>query len=324
MAILYTFKDLQDKVLRTLDEAGDTTTTLDLVKDYLNAAHSARCGQEPWTFLRWDRPETFTLTSGQRFYGLHPELWKPIYFFNRATNQYLVEITERQLAATGMNWNTQTGATPYFRFAGYTPVQTQPATTGTLTIESTSAADNTAAKAITLLVETSMGVTSESVTPTGTTPVATSASVERVLGVTKGATWTGNLTIKDASGNTLLQLFPTELGRNHPQLELLASPTSADVIEYRFVRSPRLLVNDNDIPDIPAPYSLILVWDALILFAGYNTDTSPQSLAMWTNLESALETDMRKLYLEGSTLEAEPRFIRDVEADGDGYPRVVA
>lgn len=320
--MIYTFKNLQDAVLRVLDEAGDTTTTLDLVKDFLNAAHQTRCGQEPWTFMRWDRPETFSTVSGQRFYGLSPEFWKPIYFRNRTTGRYLVEITERQLAATGLDWNVQTGTLPYFRFAGYAPVAAQPASTGTLTIESSSAADNTSAKAVSFLVETPNGVTTESVTPTGTTPASTTNSVERILGVTKGATWTGNLTVKDSDGNTVLFLFPTEMGRSYPQLELLASPTAVDVIEYRFMRKPRTLSADNDLPDIPAPYSYILVWDALILFGGYNTDTSPQALAMWTNLETSMEDDMRRLYLEGTTLEAEPRFVRDVEGDGDSWPQV--
>lgn len=322
MAAVYTFKDLQDQVLANLDESGDTGTTLTLVKNFMNQAHQARCGQDAWTFMRWDRPELLALDLGKRFYSLHPEFWRPIYFFNRNTNRYMVEVVERQLAATNANWNTDTGRSPFFRFAGNSQVSAQPETEGPITIVSSSASDNSVAKAIVFEINTADGVTVESVTPNGLTPVATSASVERILGVTKSAAWTGTLTVKDSDGNTLLTLFPTEYGREHVQFELLASPTEADILEYRFIRKPRMLVRDNDIPNIPAPYSQILVWDTLILFGGYNTDTDAKALGTWTALETAMETDMRRLYLEGSTLEAEPRFTRDMEDDGVSGSRV--
>jgi hypothetical protein len=322
MAAVYTFKDLQDQVLANLDEAGDTNTTLTLVKNFMNQAHQARCGQDAWTFMRWDRPETFTLTAGQRFYSLHPEFWRPIYFFNRNTNRYMVEVVERQLAASNANWNVDTGRSPLFRFAGNSQVSAQPENTGTLTIESSSASDNSSSKGIVFEVDTADGVTLEAVVPNGTTPVATTNSVIRILSVTKKAAWAGTLTVKDSDGNTLLKLFPDEYGREHTQFELLSSPTEADVIEYRFIRKPKKLQFDNDIPNIPAPYSQILVWDTLILFGGYNTDTDTKALSTWTALETAMENDMRHLYLEGSTLEAEPRFIRDSEEDSLGGPRV--
>lgn len=322
MSAIYTFKNLQDQVLQSLDEVGDTSTTLDLVKSYLNQAHQARCAQDSWTFMRWDRPETLTTVSGQRFYSLNPEFWKPIYFFNRSSNRYMVEVTERSLAATGSNWNTDTGRSPYFRFAGYSPVSAQPSTASTISIVSSSASDNSSGKAITFEINTANGVTTESITPNGTSPVSSTNTVERILGVTKASTWTGTLTVKDAANNTLLTLFPTEMGRSHAQFELLATPDSADVIEYRFVRKPKLLVNDNDIPNIPAPHSQILVWDTLILFGGYNTDISPQALATWVGLETSMETDMRNRYLEGASLEAEPRYIRDTEDGSTGWPKV--
>jgi hypothetical protein len=293
MAAIYTYADIQNQVLANLDETGTTGTTLTVVQNFLNAAQIARLASQPWSFMLWDQPETLTTTASDRFYALHPEFWRPHYFFNRTTKDYLIEVPPRGLAETGVRWNeTSEQSAQYFRFAGRLPVETQPAATGTVSIVSTSASDNTSAKAITIVGVTANGVTSESITPNGTTPVTSTNSYSKILNVTKAAAWAGNLSLKDSSSNTMLFLFPTEYGRSYQQMELLAAPKGSEVIEYRFYRQPRKMTADNDIPDIPPPHSQILVWDALVMFAGYNTEISPAAIAMWKGNADRMERDM--------------------------------
>src|SRR3990167_2809615 len=323
MAAIYTFNDLQDQVLANLDETGDTGTTLTLVKNFLNQAMQMRCAQEPWPFLRWDSAETFSLVADDRFYALHQEFWRPDYFFNRDTKEFLIEVPQRAIASTGERWTVDTGRTPYFRWAGVAPVATQPTSASVITIVSSSASDTTAAKAITVDGITSTGIrTTESITPNGLTGVPGTTSFVRVLAVTKAADWVGTMTMTSNSGVvTLLSLLPAEYGRQYRTIELLRSPTQTDTIEYVFYRQPRKLVNDNDIPDIPAPHMQILVWDALLLFAGYNTEINGQAVKIWASLQADMEADMRRLWLEGTSSEAHPRFIRQM-GDESGYPRV--
>ncbi|HYE78033.1 MAG TPA: hypothetical protein VEI97_08610 [bacterium] len=322
MATLYTFKNLQDEVLATLDEVGNTDTTLTLVKNFLNQAHVTRLGQDPWPFLRWDGPETFTTSTSTRFYTLHPEFWRPDYFYNRTAGEFLVEVPQRQIAQTGDRWSSDTGRTPYFRWAGLLPVAAQPTSASAITIVSSAAGDNTSAKAITIDGIVSGVRRQESITPSGTTPVASTLSFTKILAVTKAADWTGTMTMTSNSGAvTNLVLLPTEYARQYRQIELLRTPTSADTIEYVFFRQPRKMVSDNDLPDIPSPHAQILVWDALILFSGYNTDLPAQAVQVWHGLQQEMEANMRRLWLEGTAQEAHPRYIRPA-SDGGAVPRV--
>lgn len=323
--MIYTFSDLYNEVLSNLDELGSTSTSLTLAKQFVNQAHQARLAMEPWKFMEWDTPENLTCTVGTRFYALHQEFWRPIYFFNKSTNAYLIETPNRELADSGARWNTDSGHPQNFRLSSKSPVAAQPSASSVLTLVSTSASDNTAAKAIIIRGVTSNGVTTETLTPAGLTPVVSVNAFTKILGITKSAAWTGNLTItSNAAAVTNLFLFPTEFGRQYQLIEFLLSPSSADVVEYRFIRQPVVLVNDNDIPDIPAPHSHILVWDALLLFAGYLTDISPKSIQAWADTRIKMEIQMAQAFLEGQTIEASPRYVRFIDPDAGTGIRVIS
>lgn len=320
--MIYTFADLYNEVLANLDETGATGTTLTLAKQFVNQANQLRCAMQPWKFLEWDSAETFTCTVNTRLYALHQEFWRPIYFFNQGTQAYLIETPNRQLAATDARWNVVSSRAGYFRLTSRSPVAAQPSSSTTVRIVSSSASDSTAAKAITIRGVTANGVTSEALTPNGTSQVTSTNSFTKILGVTKAAAWVGNMTLTSNAGVvTNLVLFPTEYGRSYQQIEFLVQPNTADIIEYRFIRQPAILVNDNDIPDIPAPHSHLLVWDALLLFAGYNTDLSTKSIDVWTDNMKKGEIQLAEAFLEGQSIESQPRFVRYTDGDPMG-PRV--
>lgn len=92
MASILTFKDIQDRVLRVLDETSTgSPTTLALVKDFINDAHRQRCLEFPWSWMIWPTEVTFSTTSGTRLYTLHEEFGRPLYMWNRTTKCYLTE-----------------------------------------------------------------------------------------------------------------------------------------------------------------------------------------------------------------------------------------
>lgn len=308
------FKDLRDQVLRLIDEADDTGTTLAIVKDLMNQAHQQRTSERPWRFMRWDTPVTLATTAGQKVYTLHQEFGRP-WFFKDSNNQYIIELPTREIDALNF-LDDPTGVTSpidgplHFYFSGHSQVRSQPAETGTLTLVSSSASDVTS-YFIYLTGEDSNGdIFTETVTLNGTTPVVTTNAYRKIVNIAKGITMNGNLTIKDSSNNVLLVLRPSEVGKQYRQITFVEDP-GTKTITYGFYRQTPRLINDNDIPLIPAPYSQILVWDTLLLLAGgYLTDVSGQQLSVWQAQQKAWEWSLHNYEMEGQTAQSKPQSIR--------------
>lgn len=308
--MILTYADLQNRVLRTLDEAGDAGTTLAIVKDYIQAAHHARCCSHGWNFMLWPDSVTFTTVASTRYYALHQEFHRLLWMRNRTSKEYMREVPFRALEATGADWVNDTGKADRFVLTSTQPVSAQPTTSSTVRIVSTSASDTTSCTVIIRGV-TSNGVTTETLTANGTSNVTSTNSFSTVLQVTKTGTWVGRMTLTAVTGTlTLLTLFPEEYGRSYRQLEMLRVPDAGDTIEYRFFRQPSILSNNTDIPDIPPPFQEIVVYDALIRMAGYNTELNPQSVKVWEEQRDLLLEGMEQSQLEGQAIGAEVRYVR--------------
>lgn len=323
MAKIYSFKQLQDETLGWLDEVDNNATTRDNVKAALNAAHVDLLTKQDWNFMLWPTPLTFTTVSGTQQYSLHSEFYKPHYFFNRTNKAYMVETNNRQIGPSGVRWNTDQGPAGKFILRGYSPVAAQPAAAAVVTIVSSSASDSSA-KNVTIQGTDSTGTyrVSETINLNGTTPASGSVTFSNpILGVSISEELVGTLTIT-CGATTILTLQPGEVGRSYPQLFLLNNPTVQSVVEYNFYRQPSDLVNDGDVPDIPPPYQQILVWEALISMATYNTDINTTHVRLWTEKRDALFNALAT-HDEGNSLDAEPRFVRSYDNDDDGYlPRI--
>ena len=311
MSEILTYNDCQDRVLRYLDEEGDTGTSLALVKDFLNAAHRERLTSETWRFMKWPNPQTLTTVASQRLYALHQEFFRPVYVWNRSTKSFLTELTDPGLEEQLVDWNNDSGSASRFVLHGRSPALAQPSSATTLTLVSTSASDTAASVIIRGM--TSSGVTTETMTANGTTAVTSSNSFSEILQVTKGSTaWAGTLTLATSGGTTLLQLFAGEYGRSYQFIELQEQPTAGHVLEYQFYRQPSALSNDYDVPDIPPPFGELLIFDALMLFAGYLTETSERAVAAWRAQQHRLVEGLRAMDLAGQSVGAQPRFVRDL------------
>jgi len=300
---MLTFKNLQDEILLLWDAPGETGNFLTIVKNALNDTHAERCNSQRWSFMLWEDVLTFTTVSGTLNYRLHPLFHRFHRIYNTSDTHKLIEVPPRE-------YYESPETKFHFHIVEPSPVVADPAATGTLSIVSSSGSDIEAAKAVTIrFLDGNNDEVSEDITPTGTSTAATSASASKVLSVTKGGTWVGTMTLKDSGSNTLLTLLPTEYGKVYPQIRLLKDPEQADTVEYRFYRRPRILSGDNDIPDIPYPFSRILIWDTLLLLAAYDEAKEP---GMWVEQRRQWEKKLADNYLEGQALGGRVRQVRDV------------
>lgn len=315
--MILTLKDLRDQCLRYVDEDGDTGTTKTLFNNLLNQANHNRAMEFPSMFLVWDIPSLLLTEVGRQTYALHEEFGRPLYFYNRTAKSYLKEIPERQLGPEGYRWNDAEGTAQHFVLWGRTQVKRQPTSASVLTIISSDAADSGGGAGLQLMVrgETADGsVKAEIINPNGLTSVNSTNSYVKIMQVTKAGPWTGTMTMTSNSGNvTNLVLDYCDLGKNYQQLFLIENPTAVETIEYRFYRNPIKMTNDYDQPDISYPYSQILVWDALIMFAGYNTEVSQAAIMSWKEMQSRMEIAMANAFMEGQSLEARVRHVRPMD-----------
>ena len=289
---MLTFKNLQDNVLNFLDQQGDTSHGLDLVKLALQAAHEKRLMSQRWSFMLWPTPVTLTFVSGQRNYVLHPLATVMLSdFTNDTAQQPMKETPARSRFKLGVQDDRF-----HFEFVKDSPVRVQPAT-GVITV--------TGSVSITY-VNTSGDVITETVTSS-----TTSASVVEVVDVTK-LTDPASTTLVDIAGTNILTLAAGEMGRSYPRIRLFDDGRT-ETGYYRFYKKPSSLVLDNAIPNIPYPFSRILVYDALLELYTYNDDTPP---AFWLQQQAILDLQMNQAYQEGEGEGSETRTIQEVDQYG--------
>jgi hypothetical protein len=310
--MILTFRHLYEQVAAQHDERTNTGTTRDLVKEYLNQAHSLRCTEYAQHFLVWDREETITTVADQQVYALHQLFDRPLYFINRTARNWLVEVPNRTLTPNEYEvTSTQQGPARNFTFWGFESVKAQPATPSVITLVSDSALDDGASYQVGVKgINTDGELVVDVVTMDGTTPVSTAVTFDRVLAVTKGAAFNGTLEAT-AGAVEILRLSPTEFGRQYRLIHLLETPTTAETLAYRFYRKPLYLTRDYDIPEIPAPYSQLLVYDALLLMAAYNTDPSEKSIAIWREAQRRWEKALAAHCAESQTLQSRSQYVQE-------------
>lgn len=320
MADIRTFKQLRDEVLRFLDQAGETGTSKLVIDDTLRGVHTARLTERKWAFMLWDEPQTLTTVVGQRRYGLHQEFFRPLYFWNAATKNYVTQHVESNLqlspyaTATDYDrdggavtdWTTMVGTASRFKFAGLWPVQNQPTSASVLSVAGESG------KTVVVKGVATSGIVSETIT-VGT---PSTNSFSKILAVSKGDGWTQTLTLTSNSGAvTNLVLTSTEMSRQYRVMELLSTPTAAEAITYQFYRKPSALLLDNDIPDIPGEFSRVLVFDALLQVAAYNKTLDRAAIGLWVNEQKRLEDGLIEYDQGGDAVGAESSYFSYVPRD---------
>jgi hypothetical protein len=224
------------------------------------------------------RVYTVTTVAGQSDYHLAEGALRIDYLRNRTTDRNCMEVPDEVVIAADRDFGpaADNEAPLYFQKAGFSPIkQPIPSPGSRLSLAST------AAETPTLIIE-GEDAAGDSLIETLTVGSTTTGTFTRVDRITRGATAaTGTLTLTTFTGGlVLLTLSPTQKGKQFPVIRFIAPCSSADVIEYRFVRVPRRMTNNNDIPDVPFPYCNVLVWDALIMTAAYN-EVDSEATNVW-------------------------------------------
>ncbi len=306
-----TLKSLRDQTADWLDD--HDTETLKRIDAALNQAHAKRLTETDWDFMLME--STLSLTSGVREYTLHQDFLRPLYFRDSADGQWYRQVPKREVEGQNLNWNSDKDAKK-FALWGRSVVTNQLTTPSKVTIVSDSSADVGSTKSLLIYGETADGVTTESINPNGTNPVEGLITFTKILRVTKSSLWAGKMTMT-AGAITILTLFASEAGRSYPKFVLLASPGSGRTVEYRFYRKPYKMENDYDVPDIPDPYCLVLVWDALLMMTAYDGRMDAARKAEWEKNQREIDAQMRNDFLEGRGIGAVIRKVRDTVGDDD-------
>src|SRR5215204_3914490 len=296
--MIYTFDALRRQVLRELDEEDDAPSTKALASDFLNQAHQMRSLAYSQYFLLHPKPMVIQTLQGVQRYTLNPMVANILYLRNDTAELLMREIPNRGLSTGSFDWVSEKGSASEFMFWGHSPVKSQPATPGVLTVQSSSNSD------------------------IGT---AFQVAFEEIISVTKSGEFSGILTITADAGQTLvLTLSSIEMGKQYRQIFLAQSPDVPETLSYRFFRKPLVLINDYDVPELPSPYSQLLVWDALLLFAGYNTDIRQETRASWTIQQDHWVVALEQYLKDSTVLGAEPLFVQDKESTwNDNMPTFV-
>ena len=305
-----TYKQLQDAVLQWMADSGDTGLLQTLVKDALNRTHQTLLNDDRYDFLLWPRTETLTVAAGQTAYTLHPQLSQLLFVYNPTTNEYLEEIAPKGLMESEADWNDGTIDQPdRFMLTGLSKVLTQPTAASVVTVTTTGGTESSSNSI--LVTGTSNGVTVTESLASGSSwsSLTGSQSFDVITDITKiGTTWTRTITAT-ANGQTLLALGASSYGQQYRTLELLASPTAASTLLYRFYRAPRQLVYDHDVPDVPFGFDDILVYTTLIAMQGYTRATQTE-LDFWAAQIRKLTDTLQMTYRAARTMGGRPTYTR--------------
>lgn len=295
MTNVLTFKDLYTQVLTYLDKPTDTGQGLAMAKYAIQTAQEKRLTEDRWSFMLWPGTLTLAFQTGVRRYTLHPLTLMVTDFYNDTSGRVMKETPTRARYKVGVQQDKF-----HFEFTGNSPVKRQPATTSLVTVTGNAR-----------LVYTNAN---DDVVQEDVTSSTTSQAVKEIIQVTNLSTGlVVGVTLTDAAANQLLSLAVGEAGKNYPQIQLFGDPASAESAHYRFYRKPGNLVHDNDIPDIPYPFSRILVYDALLELATYSDGPAPQ---YWIMQQSTLDMQMRQTYQEGEMEGSESRQVQEVDTYG--------
>jgi hypothetical protein len=240
-----------------------------------------------------------------------------MYFYNATVGRFLTEIPKEQLDENpdALATITAGSSASQFAFIGETPFKAQPTTAGTVSIVSSDAGDTGADYKVVFKGENAAGeVFAEIVTLNGTTPVATSGQFAFLISLTKSQSFNGTITAT-CDGATVLTLLPWEMGRTYRQVYFLENPTGGEIINYRFYHQPLVLVNDYDVPDIPGPYSQMLVWDTLLLLSTYLVGVDPGKIELWKNMSMTWELNLHSHEMGGQTVGSRPTFFKDLRGE---------
>jgi len=232
------------------DFIGDASTSfMTKIGKYVNYRYRDIMGRYDWKELY--NTYTITTVANQSSYALPNDYQDIVYVFDNTNKKPLYFKPE----VGWQNDTTLVGSSDYFTISEST-VGTQPASASTITIVSDYASDNT--QTIFLKGVSNGFIKTETLTLGGTTPVTSSNSYTKLIQVSKSATTTGGVTVKDSLSNQLTYLEPTQLHTRDRLIKFFYIPVSSVSIVIRYKREIYPMINDYDYPIIDCADEIIL------------------------------------------------------------------
>ncbi len=305
-----TFLELQDAVLTKTGDETDQDKMRDLVKLSINTVQKQILSERRYQFMLWPRTETLSVTSGRKSYPLHPQMSELWYGQNSTTHDFLEEIPAGGVVEMGDNMVTGESSNPYrFILTAIQNVKMQPQSDGVLVVTTTGGTESLSNKIIVKGINSSGEYTEETLSTGSAWSTLTSSTVWNTIeSITKyGSTWTRIITCTVGS-DVILTLNASEFGRQYRQLELTKTPTASVDFLYRFYRRPLSLVNDNDIPQIPADFDDILVYGSLVDLQGY-IRSEPNEFKENVDYRDKLITQMQQKYQQSRSVYGRNSYI---------------
>jgi hypothetical protein len=199
--------------------------------------------------------KTLTTSLGQKDYYVEYDFNRVVSIIDTTQDIELLQITKGDIETYDPN---EDSGDPYaYYVAGISNVGAQPATTSTITLVSTSAADTNTQVVIRGIVDSVEQY--ESLILDGTTSVVSTLSFSEVFSIRKNTTSEGIITAT-AGAVTLITLAPTEIQKQYQIVSIYPIPGSVTTLKLWGMRTPRAMIHPTDAPDFPESYhELVLI-----------------------------------------------------------------
>jgi len=210
---------------------------------------------------------SFTSVADTAEYGMPLYVRKIVNIEDPTTPRFVYNTTARHYDKAHAG-STATG-TPFEAFSiGTRGVEKFPSTDSVLTIVSDATEDSGDNFKVRVTGFNTSGVLVTELKPlSGLTPVTTSNTYDSTLGVerivktaTRGNTFTGNLTVKDAAANVLAVIPTWWDSPDYNWVRLHTIPSSAITYNVRAEMRKPPLVNDEDWPEFDQEFHDLLIW----------------------------------------------------------------
>ena len=256
-----TLSELRVNIGTTVRETQINSTLTDFINLTLQEIHS----YHGWTWKR--RKTTFSTVASQEDYNLDEEIDEIAFLRQRSSPTKLLYIPDPDFYRVLPNVeDLGTGPPRYYRLWEETGFSTNLAAADTIYVVSSSASDTSTFKVLVVGRNSSGEVISESLTMNGITNVTstTTFAASGLMQVSKSANTTGTISVYRTTCATLLaELAPEEATPRYKRLSLYPVPSAAITVYVEYFERLRLLVGDNDVPQMDYKWNWVLREGAL-------------------------------------------------------------
>ena len=259
LIVIATRKQIRDAVL-------DATSQLpkqkgSMVEDFINVTMQ-EVGSPSWAFRRerfhlWSwlkRKTTFVASSEDTVISRDVD---KIAFLRQTDSPMKIQYMPDELFYTALPNPTETGNPRIYRLWEIQGTSTKLASAATVKVSSSSALDGSTYTVV-ITGYVSGRFESETITMNGTTEVAGTKTYDSdEIFVSKSGIFNGNLTVKDASDNTLVTIGPEEISPRFKVVSLWPTPSSTTVY-MEYYKKIKELNDDSEMPEFDSKFHHIV------------------------------------------------------------------